>query len=549
MPQKTLADFDRAFAEVPYLRLVQEIGLLDGGVDPLGLRQLNLNLMDAALPGINNVTTHIRPYAFMAWAWWKAAQIAEERGETWAEAAELQEMVDRLEVLFVWSHFLAEEGEGVPGRNVIGDKLPRAGSTRTFDFYGAAWDAFRNSRRSSTAIMAPIQYGPSIKALGWLQATSGRTFRPSTEAMAAITAMDRRAAKALAPEMLAPGKASVAAAKATKLHDVWPIDEPSRAEKQAFRHLFYEVGDGAEPGSLERRRRDTLDLVLAILEQAEEGLDVVGLRRAMASARLPDAGDVDFASELVPAQRHWASLQARQLQRMALESLLRWVEIRIDSGRGFPDQLSADADNAARDHEDGADASAVGLYLDQAASRAGEEGWPAAAGVGTTDIFELMNDILQAQYEDGCQRVPGLALRGLAYVHAMTRALRHSGVAGGLLGPLGGQPDRLPLETASNALQAARERSLGSVWAEIVERWVIGQHVRWSVARNGDGTQRLRVALDERGWVRLRKGEPSGPFGPTPDRLATALALAAECDLIGVTYSEDGVLYRRATEL
>src|SRR4051812_8153672 len=200
MPDLALADLDRAFAGAPYLRLVRELKFPEGGVDPLGLRQLNLNLMDTALPGINNVTTHVRPYAFMAWACWKAAQLAEARGENWTKAADLQDMVDRLEVLFVWSHFLAEHGEGVPGRNVIGDKLPRSGSARSFEFYGATWDTFRNLRRSSTALMAPIQYGPSIKSLGWLKTTSERVFRTSTEVMGAVEAFDRHVSKAMPPE-------------------------------------------------------------------------------------------------------------------------------------------------------------------------------------------------------------------------------------------------------------------------------------------------------------------------------------------------------------
>jgi hypothetical protein len=38
-----------------------------GGVDPLGLRQINFGLMDRVLPDLNNVASHIRPYTLMAW--------------------------------------------------------------------------------------------------------------------------------------------------------------------------------------------------------------------------------------------------------------------------------------------------------------------------------------------------------------------------------------------------------------------------------------------------------------------------------------------------
>src|SRR5262249_40305615 len=48
-----------------------------GGVDPLGLRQINFDLMDQVLPGLNNVARHIRPFVVVTWAWRRAKQLAE----------------------------------------------------------------------------------------------------------------------------------------------------------------------------------------------------------------------------------------------------------------------------------------------------------------------------------------------------------------------------------------------------------------------------------------------------------------------------------------
>ncbi|WP_411902301.1 hypothetical protein [Methylorubrum thiocyanatum] len=544
MPALSLADLDRSFAAEPHLHLVKEIQLNPGGVDPLGLRQINLNLMDTALPGINNVTRHVRPYAFMAWAWWKVAQAAEVRGASTVNVADLQDVVDRLEVLFVWSHFLAGDGEGLPGRLVINDKFPSSGSTRVYDFHGEGWKSLKAVRRTSTGIMAPIQYGPSIRALGWLIQTQERALRPSSEAMAAVAALDREIAGRVPEAMLVPGPLSMGADQAEALHPAWTVGTPSTAEREAFRSLFHGLGAHAPMDSLPWRRRQTLDLILAVLGQAEDGMGVAGVRRAMASARTNAGRPLELPEPLVATHRHWASLQARQLQRLALESLLRWIEIRIDEDRSLSEDLAADADEAARAVEDGADALTVGAYLDRASARAGAEGWPGACGLGgETDIFDLMEDLVAAQSEEGCVRVPGLALRALAYADGMAAALSEAGVLAGRQGPLGGEPDRLPLFTARQRLRAARDRSLKSLWAEIIEAWVIGQHVRWSVARNGDGTQRLRIALGDRGWIRLRAGRLSGPFAPTSDRLWTAMALAAECGLVGRGSSSDGDVY------
>jgi hypothetical protein len=531
MATRSLADIDHTFAMAPHLHLVEEMKLNPGGVDPLGLRQINLNMMDAALPGINNVTRFVRPYSFMAWAWWKVAQAAEARGVSMAEIPDLQDVVDRLEVLFVWSHFLVGEGDGLPGRLVITDKLPSKGSSRTYEFHGPGWKSLRAARRYSTGIMAPIQYGPSIRALGWLRAQDG-AFRPSSEVVAAVEALDAEISGGLAEPLFAPGSVSVGPDDAEALHDAWTVGRTTEAEREAFKHLFYIIGEGAPANSTAKLRRQTLDLMLAVLGQAKEGMSVTDIRRAMACGRTTGGESLVLSEAQRASHLNWAALQARQLQRLALEALLRWIENRIDEGRSLPELLAADAHQAARKVENDSGAATVGAYLDSAIARAGAVGWPAACGNGETDIFDLMDLLMKAQDEPGCAAVPGLALRALAYMHAMTEALSEAGVTAGIQGPLGGASDRLPLSVASHRLKSARTRSVGSLWAEILEAWVIGQHVRWSVARNGDGTQRLRIALGERGWIRLRKGRLSGPFGPTSDRLWTAMALAAECGLV-----------------
>jgi hypothetical protein len=53
-------------AKEPSISPVPSIRL--GGVDPLGLRQINFNLMDQVLPGLNNVARHIRPFMVVPWA-------------------------------------------------------------------------------------------------------------------------------------------------------------------------------------------------------------------------------------------------------------------------------------------------------------------------------------------------------------------------------------------------------------------------------------------------------------------------------------------------
>ena len=43
----------------------------NSGVDFLGLRQANLDMMADLIPGTNNVTPYIRPFSILSWIYWK----------------------------------------------------------------------------------------------------------------------------------------------------------------------------------------------------------------------------------------------------------------------------------------------------------------------------------------------------------------------------------------------------------------------------------------------------------------------------------------------
>ena len=90
-----------------------------GGVDPLGLRQLNFDLMDDVLPGLNNVARHIRPFVIITWAWRRANQLARSRGLEKIPLDRLQNFVDRIEVIYAWSELLKSTKVDLPGRQAL----------------------------------------------------------------------------------------------------------------------------------------------------------------------------------------------------------------------------------------------------------------------------------------------------------------------------------------------------------------------------------------------------------------------------------------------
>ncbi|AJD44183.1 hypothetical protein RGR602_PC00136 (plasmid) [Rhizobium gallicum bv. gallicum R602sp] len=527
---------DLDFATAPGARLITKLALKDGGVDPLGLRQINLDLMDRAIPGINNTTVFIRPYAFMAWAWWKTNDLLSNGGKKDIDSAAAKDFVMRLEVIYAWSHMLAG-GRDLPGMAVLRSCMPMDGGA-PFTFKGANWETVKKKRQASTSIMDAIQYGPSIKALGYLEQTSViGVFRPTEQVMPAVRAIDAIVSRSAIRHMVEPGVVTFRPEEVESLNDALPPSEPSNEERDVFRRLFE---PGRETGRTDfTRRNDTLALVLEAINATPDGLTVPELRTVLASGVLPGgralvrAGSNDTG--LLATWLLMSSLQVRQLQRLALESMLVWIEvmIRTNGGSASTDALVAMALRQAEDFDKDLAGPTVGDLLTTLAQRCEDRGWPSAAATGETNFVALSNRLSLAQRggPGSYETIPGLVLSALGYVQAMYAALKQEGADDGRLGELGGRSDRFPISLQHRRLLSLTEATVETLWRELIETWVIGQHVRWSVARNGDGTQRLRLALGDSGWLSVHK-RLSGPFGPTPDRLLSALSLAAQCSMI-----------------
>jgi len=76
----------------------------NSGVDFLGMRQANLDLMDACLPSINNFTRYVRCFSVNAWIYWKFYCLAEEKGIDEPTRKQLDKFKEKAEILFTWGH-------------------------------------------------------------------------------------------------------------------------------------------------------------------------------------------------------------------------------------------------------------------------------------------------------------------------------------------------------------------------------------------------------------------------------------------------------------
>ena len=449
----SLSEIDQAFQRSPTFRILDKLILTESGVDPIGLRQLNLDLMDETVPGINNVTMRVRPYCFMAWAWWKARQVAMDDGAI--NPSEMVDLVARYETLYAWAHSLTDNP--FRGAAAIRAYLPLKGSSETFLFSGARWEQFKKRR---TSFMAPTEYGPSLKALHFVETEGLGIFRCSQEVEAAVSQIDRIVSSCIPTHLLERTAPKVAWKQVIKLATQLPIQDASKKERDAFRFLFYEAGASVRAHKDMRRRRATIDLIHDLMPQTGKPISVTEIRRRLVGGK----GGLNKREEVRISSVLFVILQARQLQRLAIESMMLWVErsISINVAEGKrTEQLAAEAHSEASRYDDVvASSETVGAYFDAVALLGRELGWPRAAAASKTDVVALMDLLLEAQHRD-LTKIPPLALRAFALVSSITDAMRKSAEQlTETTNPMEARPDRLPMGLMVRRIDAIRDKPL-----------------------------------------------------------------------------------------
>lgn len=488
-----LSELDEAIVALNGARPVPPLPMYVGGVDPLGLRQLNFGMMDRCIPGLNNAAWRLRPYVVMAWAWWQAARLAERDGMPVLPVMVGRRFADRVEVIFQAGQLVAGEFGSLPGVEGIQARVVTPGG---HDFSTPEWHAWHLRRREQGSLMAPVSYGPSVKeglGMGFLRSLGG-LFTPVEEVMPAVLALDERLGPVRDDEAFSSLECGwVPLEFMTRCQPLWRMDELTPPEIEVGRTALLGVG-----GSASRER--TLALVRSILAASPTPLDADEVRILAARSDMPWSDR--------PVARLWRALQARQLMRISLEGLLNWVLAETSDG---PTSLDALVDGLIDE---------LGVE-----PRLSLQDWllgacPCGDGLdGSVSPASLVADIDDArQYEAAALCASGL--------RASLQICREMDGEESLFG---GQPDRLPLARLSARLSSAADLPMRDACGLIVSELLIGQHVYWAIGRSGDDTQRLRIVLDEGGWVAL---QGAGHANPTADRLFTLLELAADCALV-----------------
>lgn len=499
----------------------------NNGVDFLGLRQANLDMMAALIPGTNNVTSYIRPFSLLSWIFWKFHGLCEKAGKDQPNSEEVQEFRERVEILFTWGARL-EDTPGIPGKQA---EPPAGGGSVLLTF--KAWGRVQ----SSTSLIAALWYGPASKTatgLGFLEPFKGGFFRATGKGVALAEALDGvlRANAGLYSRLLdtlAPVTATEDDARA--LWTLWGANSPTDAERDAFRDAVFDEGRIGDYSNLLGQRSSTIALARLHLSHCAGAHAAEDIRRGMFFSGRPDGNAYEVPAELRPALRKWIVLQVRQLQRLALESLLSWCERRIIGGLHDTAGLTSEAERLFRTHSSGLDPDdPLALMIGKLDTQISSVNDFVARGRsdGLFSPFALMEEIQKA-FKAKDERFAAISFYALllcaSFAGYFAENERTQISVGGA--------SRLSLFHLRKRLTALGDVSLKQAIQFVLESMVLSQHFATAVNRFDGQNQRLRLSIEEGGLISLARK----PWEPTvtEDRLPTILELAGDCGLVNRT--------------
>ena len=513
------------------------------GVDFLGLRSLNFTMMDRLMPGINNVVSMIRPFTVMSWIAWRFAQGVASRNAPTVSTTEFEVFKQKVETVFAYSQVQAGNANGLPGRQ---QRTPE-GDVIRFQF--AAF------KRTGSILDAAL-YGPAIKSL------SGLAFirqHPDARFMI-VTPAGERLALALdvnlryhltheqytfissltdtdARRELIDGKFSKA----------WDLSDVSGDEQQTFRERLFqpETIGATHPDA---RRSAVIAYVIELLREQHEPLAVAEVRRLLACHFPRSLIGHPKRQTFMQMQRYWQLLQVRQAQRLALEALFGWVERALWRGATGVYELSvlacdslhiqpgtlADADYLSAQMLELRDA---GKDVDAlfAAGLKAPSGW---------DIF-VLSDELEMAMKKQPKDIVRLSMRILLLTACYAEAFKVDQTTRFEVDA--GPKFRLPLGGWAEFVRNHELQPLSQVLHKLLGSFIISQHLGIAAARSSDEKSRMRLSIEDRGLTSLLPG-PLKALSPrrTPDRLASGMALMAECGLLRLaanSVSAEGAKY------
>lgn len=493
------------------------------GVDYLGMREINLQMMDQLLPGLNNVADRIRPFALLAWTIWRY-EVHHNARRTAMTASEYARFREKIEVLFVFSHRLEEVSvAGIAGADQRQEHRPI--THLNFTAMG---------RSAGTTLIEAVNYGPGLKGDGGMHFAYPHPDVPNvflvTEAGAALAeAFDDSLRKRLTGDQydfLVSIQALTIPTRNVKAYArAWNVERPTAKERRAFYSRLYPVTD---KGDVEQRRVATLDLILEVVRACGKPVSALHLRRAMTMNKLPPLPEA-----VEDARWRWRALQLRQAQRLAMEVLFGAIERYV----WLEDLHTASHFAAAMAHSIGKarpewnpDTTVADRIAKFGAAGAGSR---ALFGKGRNDpdcdlvsrSIHLERGVKSHALEDDviATALDVLLLTAVHTEHFLKDAATAQYVQHAALW-------RLPLTWWASIVRAHAADALIPFLERLIETGLVSQHLGVAASRSTTEASRMRLSIEDVGIASLLAGSDQC-WRPvlSRDRVETALSLLTEC--------------------
>lgn len=501
------------------------------GVDYLGLRAINLSMMDVMLPGINNVVDMIRPFTLMSWIAWRFENGAE--GWPTVSTADFMRFQQKVETVFAFSHVNESDAVGLPGRQ---QKVP-PGNVIRFQF--------AEFKRAGSILDAAL-YGPAIKSLsglGFLASPDGKFLKVTPSGRKLALALDALLQEHLSNEQYEFISSLDAVDAPRELIDscfygAWSISSVSPEEQRVFADRLFQE-DAIIKGDPHGRRSAVLLYASETLRQVGKPMSPSELRRAM--TRLLPVGLLHRPEAVTfrQLQRHWQLLQVRQAQRLALETLFGWVERCLLQVQATDVDALVELAMQALEVSAGSlvDASYLGKQMGVLRALEGELDDLFALGAEQPeyDVFDLCDELeTSVKSKEPDKEMLARAVHLLLLCVRYAEAFRADPVTKEEVGA--GAAFRLPLGRWAEFVKGHEEQPLSAVLHKVFSRFIISQHLGVAASRSSDEKSRMRMSIEDRGLTSLLPHAKKA-LQPrrTPDRLPSALALMAECGLLQET--------------
>jgi hypothetical protein len=517
-----------------------------GGIDFLGLRQVNLAMLQEELiPGINNATSDFGMFCLGTWIPWKFRQLCD-RNPTSFVLSHYDKFRQAMEVAIAFAtrkDSPANEQFGKP-RRLIGIRQR---------FHPPAQMTFKGAKRTgATSLYAAPLYGPALWYIGFIIAhakardgsSTGIPYISEDEWTASIlseveTSLAGSEAFGEVVQAEVP-PADEQALDDLALHGLHPAfyRQVKPSVKKAFIQKFLR-GEGSDPQA--ERRRLTAALLCETVEQSKFKSPWEDIRASWYTGMLPDGAPLNLRSpQQLEHRARWGVFQSRQIQRSIIEGFLRSFELAVYDGcRSISQILDYWEERSPEELKPVLSATLEELIRAEAAHVTRSRDLLAASRAWHAEVngnHEYYEDTKPATDEEEvlCR------LRMLARWWLRVMLWLKDGVQPRLLGE--GGRDRVSVrwfwEWLHDRLATPVRLLLESLYSDIV----FAQHIKVALSRFDGEIQRLRFTLGDDGIIPT--AEAQGKLGKPPGRMADRLGafIGLLCDVDVLAEDDDGVL-------